>query len=51
MALQELLGDVGAKVGRLVPANLVVVHVDGTQLLQNVHLVLTYEYGQEYMTL
>ena len=42
MALEELLGDMGAEVGRLVPTNLVVVHIDGTQLLQNVHLVLTY---------
>lgn len=42
MALQELLGDVGTEVGRLVPTNLVVVHVDSTKLLQNVHLVLTY---------
>ena len=40
MALEELLGDVGAEVGGLVPAHMVVVHIDVTQLAQNVDLIL-----------
>ncbi len=40
VALQELLVDVGVEVRGLIPADLVVVNVDGPKLLQNVHLVL-----------
>ena len=44
MALEEVLGDVGAQVSGLVPSHLVIVNVDGTKLLENIHLVL--DWGQ-----
>ena len=44
MALKKVLGDVGAQISGLVPSDLVVVNVDGTKLLENIHLVL--DWGQ-----
>ena len=44
MALKKVLGDVRAQVGGLVPSHLVVVNVDGTKFLENIHLVL--DWGQ-----